>query len=695
MTNLRRRTLHRQYTLLCGLLALLLLLTAAAPPSLSGRADRLQEAGGRAEAPPAALDKPVPENVADLRAIQERVQKVLARVVPCTVAVRIGPGNGSGVIVSKDGYVLTAGHVAGVPDRDVDIILSDGHRVRGKTLGINYGIDSGLIRITGEKRDWPFAEMGDASKLKAGQWCLALGHPGGYRPGRTPPVRLGRVLVKSDRVLRTDCALVGGDSGGPLFDLDGKVIGIHTSIGGSMTFNLHVPVDTYRATWDRLAKGERWGARDEGPYLGFEVDPDADGIKVLRVERGSPAEKAGLKADDVLLRFDSEKVSNFEQLRRLIQRRRPGTEVTLEVRRGDGVVTLKAVIGKRDTESSHREDFQILDRPGAADDRGRNDDPEIPLKNSPKFLAAFREAVAGPAKSTVRILCGGKHAALGTVVSPDGLILTKASELKGAAVCRLRNGQEFPARVVGVHGPTDLALLKIDARSLTPVTWQDSGSVPVGSWLATPGMGETAVAVGVLSVAARKVSPRELARPNTSGGYLGITIAPVKGGVKITEVTPRSAASRAGLEADDRILAVGDKTIEDGEALRTALGKTKPGDVVTLRVRRGDEELEMKARLGRRPPDRAEFQNGLGSELSAHRYGFPTILQHDTVLRPADCGGPVVDLDGKVIGVNIARAGRTETFAIPAEVVRPLLKDLESGKLAPPRAEASGKSEAK
>jgi serine protease Do len=300
----------------------------------------------RAESRPAALDKKVPENVQDLRTIQERVKKVVAKAIPCTVGILIGHNAGSGVIVSKDGYVLTAGHVSGEPDRDVTVILADGRHLKGKTLGHNKTLDSGMIRIT-DKGEWPFAEMGDASKLKDGAWCLALGHPEGWRPGRPPVLRLGRVLTRTDKLLRTDCALVGGDSGGPLFDLDGKVIGIHSSIGKPMSFNIHVPVDTYRATWDRLVQGEVWPHRARsGPYLGVQLNRDARECRIAEVDEGSPAEKAGLKAGDVVIRFDGNEVEDFEDLLTLIAKHKPGEKVPIRVRRGKEILNLKVVIGK-------------------------------------------------------------------------------------------------------------------------------------------------------------------------------------------------------------------------------------------------------------------------------------------------------------------------------------------------------------
>jgi serine protease Do len=299
----------------------------------------------RAESRPLALDKLAPESVHDLRAIQERVKKVTAKASPAVVGIRIGFNAGSGVIVSKDGYVLTAGHISGQPDRAVDVILPDGRILHGTTLGSNKDIDSGLIRIT-DKGEWPFVEMGDASGLKEGAWCLALGHPEGFRPGRTPVLRLGRVLERRDRLIRTDCALVGGDSGGPLFDLDGKVIGIHSSIGERLSFNIHVPVNTYRDTWDRLVKGEVWGGRRRGPYIGVHLNEDKGVCRIVKIDKDSPAEKAGLKPDDVVIRFGKERIEDLEDLLILIKEHKPGDEVPIHVRRGKKVLELKIVIGK-------------------------------------------------------------------------------------------------------------------------------------------------------------------------------------------------------------------------------------------------------------------------------------------------------------------------------------------------------------
>jgi serine protease Do len=274
--------------------------------------------------------------------------------MPSVVGLRIGPGAGSGVIISADGYVLTAGHVSGKPDQKVSIILADGRKVNGKTLGNNRGMDSGLIKITDEGK-WPYVEMGESSPVQKGLWCLAIGHPGGVKTGRTPVVRLGRVLnprkarLTGMVLMETDCVLVGGDSGGPLFDMHGKVIGIHSQIGPNITMNMHVPVDTYRETWEHLAASEAWNSPGKPvyePYLGVEPDIEADNCKI-RVKGGTPAEKAGLKSNDVVTKFAGTRVANFEELRTQINKRRPGDQVVLEIRRGDETITLDVTIGKR------------------------------------------------------------------------------------------------------------------------------------------------------------------------------------------------------------------------------------------------------------------------------------------------------------------------------------------------------------
>jgi serine protease Do len=304
------------------------------------------------------------------------------------------------------------------------------------------------------------------------------------------------------------------------------------------------------------------------------------------------------------------------------------------------------------------------------------------LRTNPKFLEVFRPVVAPASRSTVRVSCDEEDVALGTIVGADGWILTKASDLTGKIVCRIQDGREFDAYIVGVHEGHDLALLRIKAQHLPAVSWRTTKEEAVGNWVASVGMSEQPVAVGVISVAARKLPER--ARPVALiGGYLGVGLEAADEGVRIIEIMKNTAAAKAKLRVNDLVLSVSGQPVDSVEGLQGALQKYKAGDVVAVRIKRGDEELDVSAKLGKRPPARADVQNSMGSELSERRWGFSDILQHDSVVKPKDCGGPLVDLDGKVIGVNICRAGRTESYAVPAEVIQPLLPELMSGRLVP------------
>src|SRR5262249_19252877 len=137
--------------------------------------------------------------------------------------------------------------------------------------------------------------------------------------------------------------------GGPLFDLEGKLVAIHSRIGSTITDNVHVPVDTYRETWDRLTKGEAWGGifASRRVYLGITSDPDVtDECRIKAVEAGSPAEKGGLKVGDVITRLEDKRIEKFADLKDVLDKHRPDDEVTFEVRRGNGIVKVKVKLDR-------------------------------------------------------------------------------------------------------------------------------------------------------------------------------------------------------------------------------------------------------------------------------------------------------------------------------------------------------------
>jgi serine protease Do len=310
-----------------------------------------------------------PEDVAELKALQDRVNKVVQERTPCTVGILIGPAAGSGVIVSEDGLVLTAAHVlAGEPNKfgeyetykvgeKCKIVLPDGKRVNAKTLGVNTDMDSGMLQITDKGPDdgkWPFAPLAKSGELKKGQWVVALGHPGGPKHDRPPVARLGRIGNVTKDIVRSNCTLVGGDSGGPLFDLDGNVVGIHSRIGFTLGFNIHIPTEQFKKQWDKLAAGELFGkvakkAVISSVSLGvvFPDDEEEDAWITNDPEPETPAGKAGLKAGDTITKFNGEMVKSVKKFRELMATKKPGDVVRLTVRRGTEVTTIPVTLGKK------------------------------------------------------------------------------------------------------------------------------------------------------------------------------------------------------------------------------------------------------------------------------------------------------------------------------------------------------------
>jgi serine protease Do len=308
------------------------------------------------------------------------------------------------------------------------------------------------------------------------------------------------------------------------------------------------------------------------------------------------------------------------------------------------------------------------------------------LRDGRDVRAAFQSLTATADAATVRVVCNGKDAALGAVVGSDGWIITKYSELREPVVCKFIDGRQYGARVVGQDPQYDLAMLKIDASGLKTVEWSSDNNGPaVGQLLATASPGELPLAIGVVSVP-RRIIPAHLPRARAQ---LGVRFDPAEMDAKpqITEVLSGRPGEKAGLKLGDILLQANGKKFDTSDRFVEFIRQCNPGDQVELLVQRGDDQLKITATL-KRPDEvgavsRSDRMNEMGGPLSYRSSNFPSVIQHDTVLRPTDCGGPLVDLSGKVIGINIARAGRTESYAAPADQVRQMLPDLENGQLAP------------
>jgi len=289
--------------------------------------------------------KDVPTTLADLRTMEQHVKDLAARLSPAVVAVEANNGSGSGVVISADGLVLTAGHVCGWSDRAVRLTFHHGKTARGKTLGVNLETDTGLMKIT-DRGHWPYAEMGDLRQANVGDWVLALGHPGGFELRRSLVVRLGRIIRMDSEALQTDCTISPGDSGGPLFDMHGRIIGIHDAISSSLAENFHVAVSAYYDDWDMLVKTSQRDAQAKMPraYVGAQGADDAGGCRLTAVDEDSPASKAGLKVGDVVLKVDGREVKVYASFLRWVTEAEPGETLSLEIKRGDQLLSLEVKV---------------------------------------------------------------------------------------------------------------------------------------------------------------------------------------------------------------------------------------------------------------------------------------------------------------------------------------------------------------
>jgi serine protease Do len=299
-------------------------------------------------------DKSVPENRHDLEQIQEALMKALPGARQATVCIDLGEGSGSGVIVSAEGLVLTAAHVAGGVGKPVTIVMEDGRRLKAETLGIVAATDAAMVKIT-EPGPFPFVELEKESPPRLGDWVFSLGHSGGFDKERGSVVRLGRFVWNTDTTYQSDCKLIGGDSGGPLFDINGRLIGIHSRVGAVLDQSMHVPIKEFVSNWDGLLAGKFIG---EGPFaeapvkgkgfLGIASEPTGTlGLKVTKVGKDSGAEVAGIKVGDVLLRLNGEAVNEKEKLTALVFERFPGDKLVFGVLRDGAEMDITVTLGEK------------------------------------------------------------------------------------------------------------------------------------------------------------------------------------------------------------------------------------------------------------------------------------------------------------------------------------------------------------
>ena len=293
------------------------------------------------------------------------------------------------------------------------------------------------------------------------------------------------------------------------------------------------------------------------------------------------------------------------------------------------------------------------------------------------MLRAFAPVSATTRDSIVKLNVDGKTVALGAIVDTNGLALTKASELKkGKLTCWLANDKEVAAELISTDEEDDVALVRVHYPGLKPIQW-DTEQVQVGQWAITPGIARTPHAVGIISALPRKIRPQR--------AFVGIEFDIKSSAPKVNKLIAGFGAEKAGLKRGDIILAVNSAVVTNRQQVVEIIREFREGQTVSLRVQSAEEEFDAEVQLmvprgeqsepGFDPPQRS---NRLRGEVSQRAEGFEEAIEHDTVLQPWLCGGPLVNLDGKAIGLNIARAGRVTSYALPAKLVQRILDNLKA-----------------
>jgi len=255
-------------------------------------------------------------------------------------------GVGSGVIFDAGGYVLTNYHVVADADK-LEVKLADGRTFVGKVAGTDPATELAVLKLEGSVKDLPVARLGDSDRLYVGEWVIAIGNPMGLSQsvsaGIVSAKGRGLGIAKYENLIQTDAAINPGNSGGPLVNLRGEVVGINTAIvsntGGYMGIGMAIPINMAKAILDDLKAGkpvERGFLGIVGENLTKEAADQfsykgTKGAVVNEVMPNTPAAKAGLKVDDIIVAWDGKDVEDFNHLRQLVAATGPGKKVPLKI----------------------------------------------------------------------------------------------------------------------------------------------------------------------------------------------------------------------------------------------------------------------------------------------------------------------------------------------------------------------------
>lgn len=317
--------------------------------------------------------QPAVVNIAVRQTVKVRSENPLAGLMPGGgFETKLAQAVGSGFIISADGYIVTNNHVISL-DREgqadeVTVKLADGKQYTARIVGRDAESDIAVLKVDAPA-PLPFVKFGDSSKARAGDWIIAIGNPfglgGTVTSGIISSVNRNTGSGAYDHYIQTDASINSGNSGGPMFDMAGNVIGINNWIvasgggaGGNIGIGFAIPSDTAKPIVEKLKNG----AAIERGYLGIQIQPISDEIAdslglphdrgelVRLVQPGQPADKAGVKVGDIVLKVNDEPVTPSRTLSGIVSDITPGTRIPIDVLRGGKTVRLQATVAKRPTQ---------------------------------------------------------------------------------------------------------------------------------------------------------------------------------------------------------------------------------------------------------------------------------------------------------------------------------------------------------
>ena len=294
---------------------------------------------------------------ASLTAVQDGallgVEDLYREASPGVVLIESGEGLGSGFVIDEEGSIVTNQHVvAGA--QELTVTFDDETQAPARVLGTDPGSDLALLDVDVPADELDPLPLGDLENVAVGEPVVAIGNPFGLERTITAGIvsALGRRIEAPDGfaidgAIQTDAALNSGNSGGPLLDLEGNVIGVNSQIetrsGGNVGIGYAVPVDTLKDVLEDL----RQGGEVERAYLGISMQEEDDGVTVAEVRPDSPAAAAGLEQGDVIVSVDGEEVQSADDVSAQVSAKEPGEEVELEIERGGETQTVTATLGDR------------------------------------------------------------------------------------------------------------------------------------------------------------------------------------------------------------------------------------------------------------------------------------------------------------------------------------------------------------